>query len=97
MYKFLIGIFGAFFNSSWVKKILLGLGLSVVTTTVPLFVLNYYINQFLQNIQIGSLSDMALSLMGLARIDTAISIVIGAYIVKFNIKVANLVFRKLGA
>ena len=84
-----------FFTSAFVKQIIVSLGIGVVTYGVPLVVMQYFLNKFLSSFTIGSVPAMAIALMHIAKLDTAISIVIGAYFVKLHIAATNLVLKKI--
>lgn len=77
------------------KRILTGMGLGLVTSTVMLYVLKYYIGQVVASLKFGGLMSTMIGLLGLAKIDVAISIVLSAYVVKFTIMSTNLTFTKL--
>ena len=84
-----------FFTSAFVKQIIVSLGIGVVTYGVPLVVMQYFLNKFLSSFTIGSVPAIAIALMHIAKLDTAISIVIGAYFVKLHMAATNLVLRKI--
>lgn len=84
-----------FFTSTLIKKLFLGLGVGVVTYGVPLVVMQFFLNKFLSTFSISGVPAMAIALMHIAKLDTAISIVIGAYFVKLHMAATNLVFKKL--
>lgn len=84
-----------FFTSAFVKQIIVSLGIGVVTYGVPLVVMQYFLNKFLSSFTIGSVPAMAIALMHIAKLDTAISIVIGAYFVKLHMAATNLVLKKI--
>lgn len=80
------------------KKLLLGAGLSLVSITIVYTVLNYYLDKVLNQLQtlgaVGQIGQIGIALMGIAGVDTALSIVIGAYIVKFTIKKSQVFLSK---
>lgn len=84
-----------FFTAGLFKRIFLGLGIGVFTYGVPLVAMNYFLDKFLSTFTMDSVPAMAIALMHIAKLDTAISIVIGAYFVKLHISATNLVFKKL--
>lgn len=84
-----------FFTSAFVKQIIVSLGIGVVTYGVPLVVMQYFLNKFLSSFTIGSVPAIAIALMHIAKLDTAISIVIGAYFVKLHMAATNLVLKKI--
>ena len=84
-----------FFTSAFVKQIIVSLGIGVVTYGVPLVVMQYFLNKLLSSFTIGSVPAMAIALMHIAKLDTAISIVIGAYFVKLHMAATNLVLKKI--
>lgn len=84
-----------FFTSAFVKQIIVSLGIGVVTYGVPLVVMQYFLNKFLSSFTLGTVPAMAIALMHIAKLDTAISIVIGAYFVKLHMAATNLVLKKI--
>ena len=84
-----------FFTSTFVKHLFVSLGVGVVTYGIPLIAMDYFLKKFLQSLDFGSVPVMAMSLMHIAKLDTAISIVIGAYFVKLHMSATNLVLKKI--
>lgn len=82
------------------KKMLLGAGLSLASFAIVFTVINYYIGKVMQALNhfgtIGQLGNIGLALLGIAGVDTSLSIVIGAYIVKFTIKKSQVFLSKKG-
>lgn len=70
-------------NKSWLYQILTGAGLGLATTTAFNSFLTYYKNKAI--IELGQLGAMS-GLLGLAGLDKAISIIIGAYLAGSYIK-----------
>ena len=70
-------------NKSWLSQVLTGAGLGLVTTAALTGFVDYYKSQAIANLgQLGLVSGI----LGLAGLDTAISIVIGAYLAGVYIK-----------
>lgn len=70
-------------NKSWIAQILTGAGLGLVTTAALTGFVTYYKSQAIANLgQLGLVSGI----LGLSGLDTAISIVIGAYLAGVYIK-----------
>lgn len=72
------------------KKILLGAGIGVASGVIFFKILNYYIDKLVNSLSYfgtaGEFGIIAINLFGLAGLDIAMSIIIGAYVVKFTIK-----------
>lgn len=64
------------------KRVLLGMGLGLASGAIVFAVLNYYINKIV--VSAGALGDMA-AILHLSGMDTAVSIIIGAVIVRATI------------
>lgn len=81
-----------------IKKMLLGAGLGVASTAISLSIINYYISKVIDSVQAVSsfagLGTALVSLLGLAGVDVAISIIIGAYVVKYTVKQAQVFLVK---
>ena len=69
------------------KRVLLGMGLGLASGAIVLTVINYYVNKIVASA--GALGDMA-AILHLAGMDVAISIVIGAVIVRASIGATKL-------
>lgn len=99
MGKLLSGIIGFAFAGG-IKKLLLGAGLGLISIAIVYTVINYYIAKIISQLNelgaLGKVGSIGLSLLGIAGVDTAISIVIGAYIVKFTIKKSQVFLGKKG-
>lgn len=72
--------------------VLTGMGLGLVSGSVTLVVINYYIGKI--TAQAGFLGDMA-AILHLGGMDTAISIVIGAIVVRATLLASKLSLTKL--
>lgn len=64
------------------KRVLVGMGLGLASGAIVFTVINYYVNKIVSSA--GALGDMA-AILHLAGMDAAISIVIGAVIVRATI------------
>lgn len=75
---------------SSLKRVLVGAGLGLGSTFIFLTVINYYVRLLIGHLSsfgtVGQFGQIGLSLLGIAGVDTALSLVIGAYIIKFTIK-----------
>lgn len=80
------GTFGGFG-----KRVLVGMGLGLASGAIVLTVINYYINKIVSSA--SRLGDMA-AILHLAGMDVAISIVIGAVIVRATIGATKLSLSK---
>lgn len=80
------------------KRLLIGAGLGLASTAILLTVINYYVDKLIQHLNsfgaVGQFGQGALALLGIAGVDIAISIVIGAYIVRFTIKKTQVFLMK---
>lgn len=70
-------------NKAWLYQVLAGAGLGLATNTAFNAFLNYYKNKAIY--ELGQLGEVA-GLLGLAGLDKAISIIIGAYLASVYIK-----------
>lgn len=75
------------------KRVLVGAGLGVATGMITLTVINYYIGKI--QAQAGALGDMA-AILHLGGLDTAISIIIGACVVRASLVSAKLSIVRAG-
>lgn len=73
------------------KRILLGMGLGLVSGGITLVVINYYINKIVASA--GAMGDMA-AILHIGGMDTAISIVIGAIVVRATMGATKLSLSK---
>ena len=73
------------------KRVLVGMGLGLASGAIVLTVINYYINKIVASA--GRLGDMA-AILHLAGMDVAVSIVIGAVIVRATIGATKLSLSK---
>ncbi|MGP5437727.1 DUF2523 family protein [Psychrobacter alimentarius] len=90
MWKLLSGaIVGTFGGLG--KRVLVGMGLGLASGAIVLTVINYYVNKIV--VSAGALGDMA-AILHLAGMDVAISIVIGAVIVRATIGATKLSLSK---
>lgn len=80
------GTFGGFG-----KRVLVGMGLGLASGAIVLTVINYYVNKIV--VSAGALGDMA-AILHLAGMDVAVSIVIGAVIVRASIGATKLSLSK---
>lgn len=80
-----------------IKKMLVGAGLTLSSGALSFAVINFYINKLLGYLSGigGSFGSSLIALFGIAGLDTALSIIIGAYVVKFTIKKAQVFLSKL--
>lgn len=70
-------------NKSWLAQVLMGAGLGLVSITALTSFVDYYKAQALANLgQLGTVTG----LLGLAGVDKAISIIVGAYLASMYIK-----------
>lgn len=92
MGKLLTLILGDFAGTA-LKKLLVGAGIGIVTGAIVLTVLNYYIGKIQQ--QAGFLGDMA-GIAHLGGLDTAISVIIGAVVVRATLGATKLSIVKAG-
>lgn len=80
------------------KKILLGAGLGVASSAISFMVLNYYIGKLINHLSnfgvAGQFGHGVIALFGIAGLDVALSIIIGAYVVKFTIKKTRVFLTK---
>lgn len=83
-----------FFSGSFIKQALLGAGLGLVTSTVILTMVNKYISTAITNMSaVGSIAG----LMGLAGLDVAMSILIGAIVCRATISTLSTSIGKTGS
>lgn len=90
----LLSLVLANFAGSAIKKLLVGAGLGVATGAIVLAVVNYYISKIQQ--QAGILGDMA-GIAHLGGLDVAISIVIGAVVVRASLFATKVFITKAGS
>lgn len=82
------------FAGSAIKKLLLGAGLGIATGAIVLTVLNFYIGKVQQ--QAGLLGDMA-GIAHLGGLDVALSIIIGAVVVRATLQATKIFVTKAGS
>lgn len=82
LYAMLVGLF-----AGMGKKILVGLGVGLASGLITLQVINYYIDQIQQ--QAGMLGAMA-SILHLGGLDKAISVIIGACVIRATLSAVKL-------
>ena len=93
----LIGLFSKLssgFSKTGIKQLLLGAGIGLASAGVSLVVINYFISKITE--MTGSIGYGVAGLFGLAGLDKALSIIIGAYVLKAMLQQGSLSFRKLG-
>lgn len=73
------------------KRVLVGMGLGIASGAISLVVINYYINKIVSSA--GALGDMA-AILHIGGMDTAISIVIGAVVVRASLGATKLSLTK---
>lgn len=79
-----------------IKKTLIGAGLTVSSGAISFTIINYYINKLISSLNnISIVGDLALALFNLGGFDDFISIIIGAYIVKFTLKKSQVFLSKV--
>ncbi|OPH38123.1 DUF2523 family protein [Moraxella equi] len=80
------------------KNVLLGAGLGVASSAISFAVINYYIGKLVNYLSnfgtAGQFGNAVIALFGIAGLDVAFSIIIGAYVVKFTIKSTRLFITK---
>lgn len=80
------------------KRVLLGAGLSLGSSAILLKIFNYYIAKLTSHLSnygaVGDFALGALSLMGIAKVDVALNLIIGAFIIKFTFKKTQLFLTK---
>ncbi|MBF2720645.1 DUF2523 domain-containing protein [Psychrobacter sp. NG254] len=81
MWKIIAGAITSTFGGLG-KRVLLGMGLGLASGAIVFAVINYYVNKIV--VSAGALGDMA-AILHLAGMDAAVSIVIGAVIVRATI------------
>lgn len=81
-------------SKTGLKNILLGAGIGLASAGVSLVVINYFISKITE--MTGSIGYGVAGLFGLAGLDKALSIVIGAFVLKAMLQQGSLSFRKLG-
>lgn len=81
-----------------VKKVLIGAGLGLGSTIIFLTLVNYYVRLLIEHLNsfgvVGQFGQIGLALLGIAGVDTALSLVIGAYIIKFTVKKTQVFLTK---
>lgn len=91
MFAMLSRLFLALFGKMG-KRVLLGMGLGLASGAATLLVINYYVNKIVASA--GALGDMA-AILHIGGMDTAISIIIGAIIVRATLGATKLSLSKL--
>lgn len=79
------------FADGFLSKLIKGAGISLISGTVILTVINFLINRFMSDFMI--VGDLA-SLVGVSGLDQCISIIISAFIARAMITSTNLSFSK---
>lgn len=93
----LIGLFSKLlsgFSKNGLKAILLGAGIGLASAGVSLVIINYFIAKIVE--MSGDIGYGVVGFLGLAGFDKAMSIIIGAYVLKVVIAQGALSFRKVG-
>lgn len=90
----LLSLVLANFAGSAIKKLLVGAGLGIATGAIVLTVINYYISKIQQ--QAGILGDMA-GIAHLGGLDVAISIIVGAIVVRASLLATKVFITKAGS
>lgn len=79
------------FGDGFLNRIIKGAGISLISGTVILTVINYLINKFMSDFFV--VGDLA-SLVGVSGLDQCISIIISAFIARAMISTSNLSLSK---
>lgn len=79
------------FAEGFLSKLIKGAGISLISGTVILTVINFLINRFMSDFMV--VGDLA-SLVGVSGLDQCISIIISAFISRAMITSTNLSFSK---
>lgn len=93
----LIGLFSKLFSGfskTGLKSLFAGAGIGLVSAGISLIVINYFISKIV--FMTGSIGYGVAGLFGLAGIDKALSIIIGAYVLKAMLAQGKLSFKKIG-
>lgn len=93
----LIGLFSKLFSGfskTGLKALLTGAGIGLASAGVSLIVINYFIAKIVE--MSGNIGYGVVGFLGLAGFDKAISIIIGAYVLKVMLQQGKLSFRKIG-
>ncbi len=80
------------FGDGFLNRIIKGAGVSLISGTVILTVINYLINKFMSDFFV--VGDLA-SLVGVSGLDQCISIIISAFIARAMISSTNVTVGKL--
>lgn len=94
----LIGLFSTLlsgFSKTGLKALLTGAGIGIASAGISLIVINYFISKITEST--GAIGYGVAGLFGLAGLDKALSIIIGAYVLKAMLQQGKLSFRKIGA
>ena len=81
------------FSKHGLKALLLGAGIGLASAGVSLVVINYFISKITETT--GSIGYGVAGIFGLAGLDKALSIIIGAYVLKAMLTQGSLSFKKL--
>lgn len=92
MFKVLFALFEKL-TAGLAKRVLVGAGLGLASGVITLTVINFYIAKI--QAQSGTLGDMA-AILHIGGLDTAISIIIGACVVRASLMAAKLSIIKAG-
>lgn len=91
MWAVFIGVMRGLFGGMG-KRVLLGMGLGLASGAISLAVINYYINKIVASA--GAIGDMA-AILHLAGMDTALSIMIGAIVIRASLGATKLSLSKV--
>lgn len=76
---------------SGVKRLLLGAGLGLTSGAVVLVVFNYYLTKFINAFDM--IDSDYIGLLGLMGVDKAVSMIVGAYVIRLTILSTRLSLR----
>lgn len=76
---------------SGIKRLLLGAGLGLTSGAVVLVVFNYYLTKFINTFDM--IDSDYIGLLGLMGVDKAVSMIVGAYVIRLTILSTRLGIR----
>lgn len=76
---------------SGIKRLLLGAGLGLTSGAVVLVVFNYYLTKFINTFDM--IDSDYIGLLGLMGVDKAVSMIVGAYVIRLTILSTRLSIR----
>ena len=91
----LVGLFSKLFSGfskTGLKTMLLGAGIGLASAGISLVVINYFISKIVE--VSGDIGYGVVGIFGLAGLDKAMSIIIGAYVLKALLSKGKLSFKK---